>query len=93
MSARTILARGVLLTVLAVSGTATAEELIIRDESGRRIGTLEPSPIDPEKLIIRDERGLRTGTIEPDAIVEDRLIIRDLSGRRRGTIEPSFTNR
>lgn len=56
---------------------------VLRDERGRRTGTLEKTP--DGTLIQRDTSGRRTGTVEQGWGGE--MVIRDTQGRRVGTIE------
>ncbi len=53
----------VILALALLVGTASAQDYIVRDSSGRRVGTVEQGI--GERLIQRDASGRRTGTIEP----------------------------
>ena len=78
-----------LVLLLLLANTAAAQDYVIRDREGRRVGTIEQGIGD--RLIQRDTTGRRTGTIEPG--IGDRLILRDAQGRRTGTVEPGIGNR
>lgn len=56
---------------------------VLRDERGRRTGTLEQEGTG--YLIQRDNAGRRTGTMEQDTTGQ--WIMRDTAGRRVGTVE------
>ena len=56
---------------------------VLRDERGRRTGTIEQAP--GGILIQRDTSGRRVGTIEQGWGGE--MVVRDTRGRRVGTIE------
>lgn len=70
------------LLLLAAPALAKDRQ-VIRDESGRRVGTVEQGVGD--RRVIRDESGRRIGTVEPG--VGDRQVIRDRDGKRVGTVE------
>jgi hypothetical protein len=80
-----------ILTILAASPALAADLLpeqvgkhvVLRDELGRRSGTIEQSL--SGQYIMRDEMGKRTGTIEKS--LTGAYVIRDDMGRRRGIIE------
>ena len=90
MGGRSLFAAAAILLALALlADAASAQDYIIRDGSGRRVGTVEQGI--GVRLIHRDASGRRTGTIEPG--IGNRLILRDARGRRTGTIEPGIGNR
>ncbi len=53
----------VTLALALLADAASAQDYIVRDGSGRRVGTVEKGI--GERLIQRDASGRRTGTIEP----------------------------
>lgn len=63
--------------------TTGPEHLILRDELGRRAGSVER---EGDRAVLRDELGRRQGTITKEGLRDD-LVIRDNLGRRAGRIE------
>jgi hypothetical protein len=41
----------------------TKEGFVIRDRTGKRVGTVEPNPILKDEYVIRDRQGRRIGTL------------------------------
>lgn len=74
-----------ILAAILLAGTAaaaSAQDMTLRDASGRRTGTIERSGGD---YIRRDASGRRIETYESDK--RGGYVIRDARGRRTGTIE------
>ncbi len=57
-----------------LAGAVSAQDYMVRDSRGRRVGTVEQGI--GERLIQRDASGRRTGTIEPG--IGNRLIPRSV---------------
>ncbi len=77
------LSAGLILLLFLALPALAKDRQIIRDSSGRRVGTVEQGV--GKRQVIRDESGRRVGTVEPG--VGDRQVIRDSSGKRLGTVE------
>ena len=78
-----------MLAVGASHGLATADDWIVRDESGARVETIEEGYGD--LLVRRDAAGRRIGTIEPG--YGGNWIIRDEAGRRVGEVTEGYGGR
>lgn len=83
--------KSIVAAVLALLSTPShaADRYIVRDNSGKRIETVEESYDD--RWIRRDASGKRIGTIEKD--IGDRTILRDANGKRTGTVEEGIGDR
>src|SRR3546814_8421025 len=82
-----------MLSVLAVASPASAEDLVIRDRSGRIEKRIEPSYPGSDTQVIRGRDGRRLGTIAPSYPGSDRTVIRGREGRIEKRIEPSYPGR
>lgn len=89
-SAMTIVTVALILAGGALA-PASADELIIRDQNGKFVGTITESP--SGTYIRRGPVGDFKGTITPGPIPGDRATIRDPVGRATGTISPDGTIR
>jgi hypothetical protein len=78
-----VVIRALGLTLMLVGSAGAEERQVIRDEHGRRVGTIEQGV--GERQVIRDEHGRRVGAIEPG--VGGGQVIRDEQGRRVGTTD------
>lgn len=58
---------------IAMSSTALAQDLVVRDVHGRRTATIDQEG--PAGYVVRDNAGRRTGTISPDTT--GRFVTRD----------------
>ena len=79
---RLFAAVAVTLALALLADAALAQDYIVRDSRGRRVGTVEQGI--GERLAQRDASGRRTGTIEPG--IGNRLILRDARGRRTAAL-------
>ncbi len=73
---RLFAAVAVILALALLLGTASAQDYIVRDDSGRRVGTVERGIGD--RLVQRDASGRRTGTIEPGIRAKRRAVVIDV---------------
>ena len=78
--------KAAIIIALLFATPATAQTLIIRDNDGSRLATIEEGP--GNRLIIRDSEGHRIGTLEEAP--GDRVIVRDEDGKRIGSMENLF---
>ncbi len=72
-----------IIIALLFTTPAAAQTLIIRDNDGTKLATIEEGP--GNRLIIRDSEGHRIGTLEEAP--GDRVIVRDNEGNRTGSLD------